>query len=88
MRRSERLPAFPTAAPAVLLGSAESGSELVELVDASGTLVFVSMILSGEAIRELLAPRGSGFAPDAGARNKNATAKRSAEHDREALLKA
>jgi hypothetical protein len=39
-----------------VLISAESGSELAELVDASGALGFVSKTdLSGDAIRKLLA---------------------------------
>ena len=49
--------------PPVVLISAESGTELAELVDASGALGFISKTdLSGDAIRELLAstdPEGS-----------------------------
>ena len=47
--------------PAVVLISAESGSELAELVDASGARGFVSKTdLSGDAIRNLLDQAGAG----------------------------
>jgi DNA-binding NarL/FixJ family response regulator len=47
--------------PPVVLISAESGSELAELVDASGARGFVSKTdLSGDAIRKLLAHAGAG----------------------------
>ncbi len=58
---AQRLAGLPHGGPAVILISAESGSELAELVDASGTLVFVSKTdLSGDAIRKLLARAESG----------------------------
>jgi DNA-binding NarL/FixJ family response regulator len=57
----QRLAGLPHGGPAVILISAESGSELAELVDASGTLGFVSKTdLSGDAIRKLLARAESG----------------------------
>jgi DNA-binding NarL/FixJ family response regulator len=59
---ARRLAGLPRGAPAVVLVSVESGSELAELVAASGALGFVSKTdLSGDAIRELLAngPIGS-----------------------------
>jgi DNA-binding NarL/FixJ family response regulator len=53
---ARRLGALPQGGPPVVLISAESGSELAELVDASGALGFVSKTdLSGDAIRKLLA---------------------------------
>jgi DNA-binding NarL/FixJ family response regulator len=56
-----RLAGLPDGGPRVVLISAESGSELVELVDASGALGFVSKTdLSGDAIRTLLRPRRFG----------------------------
>ena len=58
---AQRLAGLPHGGPAVILISAESGSELAELVDASGTLGFVSKTdLSGDAIRKLLARAESG----------------------------
>jgi DNA-binding NarL/FixJ family response regulator len=57
---ARRLAGLPDGGPPVVLISAESGSELAELVDASGALGFVSKTdLSGDAIRALLA--GDGF---------------------------
>ena len=51
-----RLARLPDGGPPVVLISAESGSELAELVDVSGALGFVSKSdLSAEAIRTLLA---------------------------------
>jgi len=53
---AHRLAGLPHGGPPVVLISAESGSELVELVDASGALGFVSKPdLSGDTIRNLLA---------------------------------
>ena len=53
---AQRLAGLPEGGPPVVLISAESGSELAELVDASGALGFVSKTdLSGDAIRKLLA---------------------------------
>jgi len=53
---AQRLAGLPHDGPRVVLISAESGSELAELVDASGALGFVSKTdLSGDAIRKLLA---------------------------------
>jgi DNA-binding NarL/FixJ family response regulator len=53
---AQRLARLPKGGPPVVLISAESGSELAELVDASGALGFVSKTdLSGDAIRKLLA---------------------------------
>ena len=58
---ARRLAGLPHGAPRVILISAESGSELAELVDASGALGFVSKTdLSGDAIRTLLARTDSG----------------------------
>ena len=52
---AERLAQLPQGGPPVVLISAASGSELAELVEASGALGFVSKTdLSGDAIRELL----------------------------------
>ena len=52
---AERLAGLPHGGPPIVLISAESGSELAELVDASGTLGFVSKTdLSGDTIRKLL----------------------------------
>ena len=57
---ARRLAGLPHGGPPVVLISAESGSELAELVDASGALGFVSKTdLSGDAIRKLLAPAGA-----------------------------
>jgi DNA-binding NarL/FixJ family response regulator len=57
---ARRLAGLPHGGPPVVLISAESGSELAELVDASGALGFVSKTdLSGDAIRKLLARAGS-----------------------------
>jgi DNA-binding NarL/FixJ family response regulator len=56
-----RLAGAPRGGPPLVLISAESGSELAELVDASGVLGFVSKTdLSGEMIRKLLAQADSG----------------------------
>jgi DNA-binding NarL/FixJ family response regulator len=53
---ARRLAELPEGGPAIVLISAESGSELAELVDTSGALGFVSKTdLSGDAIRKLLA---------------------------------
>ena len=58
---ARRLAGLPHGGPPVVLISAESGSELVELVDASGALGFVSKTdLSGHAIRKLLTRTDSG----------------------------
>jgi DNA-binding NarL/FixJ family response regulator len=58
---AQRLAALPHGGPPVVLISAESGSELAELVDASGALGFVSKTdLSGDAIRALLSQADSG----------------------------
>jgi DNA-binding NarL/FixJ family response regulator len=58
---AQRLAELPHGGPPVVLISAESGSELAELVDASGALGFVSKTdLSGDAIRKLLTRPGSG----------------------------
>jgi DNA-binding NarL/FixJ family response regulator len=58
---AQRLAGLPDGGPPVVLISAESGSELAELVDASGALGFVSKTdLSGDAIRKLLARTDSG----------------------------
>jgi len=52
---AERLAGLPDGGPPVVLVSAETGSELEELVDASGARGFVSKTdLSGDAIRKLL----------------------------------
>jgi DNA-binding NarL/FixJ family response regulator len=61
---AQRLAGLPHGGPPVVLISVESRSELVELVDASGALGFVSKTdLSGDAIRTLLARADSGAAP-------------------------
>ena len=53
---ARRLADLPDGGPSVILISAESGSELAELVDTSGALGFVSKTdLSGDAIRRILA---------------------------------
>jgi CheY-like chemotaxis protein len=53
---ARRLAGLPDGGPPVVLISAESGSELAELVDASGARGFVSKTdLSGGVIRRLLA---------------------------------
>jgi DNA-binding NarL/FixJ family response regulator len=58
---ARRLAGLPHRGPRVILISAETGSELAELVDASGALGFVSKTdLSGDAIRTLLARTDSG----------------------------
>ena len=58
---AQRLAGLPQGGPPVVLISAESGSELAELVDGSGALGFVSKTdLSGDAIRKLLARTDSG----------------------------
>jgi DNA-binding NarL/FixJ family response regulator len=58
---AERLAGLPHGGPPVVLISAESGSELAELVDASAALGFVSKTdLSGDALRKLLAHADSG----------------------------
>jgi len=57
---ARRLAGLPGGGPPIILISAESGSELAELVDASGALGFVSKTdLSGDAIRKLLAHAGA-----------------------------
>jgi len=58
---ARRLAGLPGGGPPVVLISAESGSELAELVDASGARGFVSKTdLSGDAIRKLVAHAGAG----------------------------
>jgi DNA-binding NarL/FixJ family response regulator len=58
---ARRLAGLPGGGPPIVLISAESGSELAELVDASGARGFVSKTdLSGDAIRKLLAHAGAG----------------------------
>jgi DNA-binding NarL/FixJ family response regulator len=58
---AQRLAGLRHGGPPVVLISAESGTELSELVDASGALGFVSKTdLSGDAIRKLLAHADSG----------------------------
>jgi DNA-binding NarL/FixJ family response regulator len=58
---ARRLAGLPDGRPPVVLISAESGSELAELVDASGARGFVSKTdLSGDAIRKLLTHADSG----------------------------
>jgi DNA-binding NarL/FixJ family response regulator len=58
---AERLARLPNGGPPVLLVSSETGSELAELVEASGALGFVSKTdLSGDEIRRLLAHAGAG----------------------------
>src|SRR5262245_25371367 len=53
---AQRLAGLPDGGPPVILISAESASELAELVDASGARGFLSKTdLSGNAIRKLLA---------------------------------
>lgn len=53
---AERLAELPQGGPPVVLISAESGTELAELVAASGALGFISKTdLSGDSILELLA---------------------------------
>jgi DNA-binding NarL/FixJ family response regulator len=53
---AERLAGLPQGGPPVVLISAESGTELAELVAASGALGFISKTdLSGDSILELLA---------------------------------
>jgi DNA-binding NarL/FixJ family response regulator len=57
---AERFAGLPNGGPPVVLVSAETGSELAELVEASGALGFVSKTdLSGDAIRKLLAEAGT-----------------------------
>jgi DNA-binding NarL/FixJ family response regulator len=57
---AQRLAELPEGGPPVVLISAESGSELAELVDVSNALGFVSKTdLSGDAIRGLLAQTGA-----------------------------
>ena len=58
---AQRLAGLPDGGPPVVLISAESGSELEELLDVSAALGFVSKTdLSGDAIRELLTRADSG----------------------------
>ena len=58
---AERLAGLRNGGPPVVLTSAETGSELAELVEASAALGFVSKTdLSGDAIRKLLARADSG----------------------------
>jgi DNA-binding NarL/FixJ family response regulator len=53
---AERLAGLPNGGPPVVLISAETGSELAELVEASDAVGFVSKTdLSGDEIRKLLA---------------------------------
>jgi CheY-like chemotaxis protein len=57
---ARRLGGLPGGGPPIVLISAESGSELAELVDTSGARGFVSKTdLSGDAIRNLLAHAGT-----------------------------
>jgi DNA-binding NarL/FixJ family response regulator len=57
---AHRLAELPQGGPPVVLISAESGSELAELIDASGARGFVSKTdLSGDAIRKLLTHDGT-----------------------------
>jgi DNA-binding NarL/FixJ family response regulator len=57
---AQRLAELPHGGPPIVLISAESGSELAELVDASGARGFVSKTdLSGDAIRKLLTHDGT-----------------------------
>ena len=58
---AQRLARLPNGGPSVILISAESGTELSELLDGSGALGFVSKTdLSGDAIGKLLARAASG----------------------------
>jgi DNA-binding NarL/FixJ family response regulator len=58
---ARRLAGLDHGGPPVVLISAESGSELAELVDASGALGFVSKTdLSGDTIRTLLSRADAG----------------------------
>jgi two-component system, NarL family, nitrate/nitrite response regulator NarL len=58
---AERLAGLPNGGPPVVLISAETGSELAELVNNSGALGFVSKTeLSGDEIRRLLAHAAAG----------------------------
>jgi DNA-binding NarL/FixJ family response regulator len=58
---ARRLTDLPNGGPPVVLISAESGTELAELVDASGAIGFVSKTdLSGDSIRTILARADSG----------------------------
>jgi DNA-binding NarL/FixJ family response regulator len=58
---AKRLAGLPNGGPPVVLVSAEKGSELTELVEASGVLGFISKTdLSGDEIRKLLASADSG----------------------------
>jgi DNA-binding NarL/FixJ family response regulator len=58
---ARRLAELPQGGPSIVLISAESGSELAELVDTSGALGFISKTdLSGDAVRKLLAHADSG----------------------------
>jgi CheY-like chemotaxis protein len=57
---ARRLAQLPDGGPPIVLISAESGSELAELVDASDALGFVSKTdLSGDAIRNVLDHSGA-----------------------------
>ena len=57
---ARRLAQLPDGGPPIVLISAESGSELAELVDASGARGFVSKTdLSGDAIRTILDHSGA-----------------------------
>ncbi|HET6945640.1 MAG TPA: response regulator [Gaiellaceae bacterium] len=58
---AERLAGLPHGGPPIVLISAETRSELAELVEASGALGFVSKTdLSGDEIRKLLTRADSG----------------------------
>jgi CheY-like chemotaxis protein len=58
---ARRLAGLPGGGPPIVLISAESGSELAEIVDASGARGFVSKSdLSGDAIRKVLDQPGAG----------------------------
>jgi len=58
---ARRLAGLPGGGPSIVIISAESGSELAEIVDASGARGFVSKSdLSGDAIRKVLDQPGAG----------------------------
>ncbi len=58
---ARRLAGLPGGGPSIVIISAESGSELAEIVDASGARGFVSKSdLSGDAIRKVLDHPGAG----------------------------
>jgi DNA-binding NarL/FixJ family response regulator len=58
---ARRLAGLPGGGPSIVIISAESGSELAEIVDASGARGFVSKSdLSGDAVRKVLDQPGAG----------------------------